>query len=526
MAKILIIDDEKDLCLVLSRFLTKHGYEVSEAHKGKKALEIINENVPDLILCDFMLEDMDGTSVLKAIKEINPSTPVIIITGFSNIKTAVEVMRLGAVDYIIKPLIPEEILMTIRKALDRALLPIPDSGREDSHSGNASGQKNGATKRTSSIGKSDYIFGDSPYFKNILKQIDLVAPTNYSVIIYGESGSGKEAIAQEIHKRSKRANKPFVAIDCGVLSKELAGSELFGHEKGSFTGALNLKIGSFEIANEGTIFLDEIANLSYDVQISLLRVVQERKMRRVGGTKDIELDVRIIVASNEKLWDAAGAGKLREDLYHRFNEFTIQIQALRERTSDIMIFANHFLGIANEELNKNIKGFHPEVERIFKSYVWYGNLRELKNVVKRATLLCDEEYIDVKSIPFELTNFAKLQFEGSGEPSPAMAPQVQQPFPPSSYSNAAFGASYGGTQAFPPSNSGGNFPQTKKIVPKEQSLKSAGIDAEYELILEALKKVNFNKSKAAKVLQIDRKTLYNKIRQYQELRGEKFESEI
>ncbi|HLT73599.1 MAG TPA: sigma-54 dependent transcriptional regulator, partial [Ohtaekwangia sp.] len=364
-------------------------------------------------------------------------------------------------------------------------------------------------RNSSQNGRSEYIFGDSPYFKNILKQIDLVAPTNYSVIIYGESGSGKEAIAQEIHKRSKRSHKPFVAIDCGVLSKELAGSELFGHEKGSFTGALNQKIGSFELANEGTIFLDEIANLSYDVQISLLRVVQERKMRRVGGTKDIDLDVRIIVASNEKLWDAAGAGKLREDLYHRFNEFAIQVAPLRERPGDIMIFANHFLGIANEELNKNIKGFHPEVERLFQSYVWYGNLRELKNVVKRATLLCDEEYIDVKSIPFELTNFAKLQFENSSSDSaqPAQVAGVT-PYPVTSASMA------------------GGYTPVKKPALREQSLKSAGIDAEYELILEALKKVNFNKSKAAKVLQIDRKTLYNKIRQYQELRGEKFESEI
>lgn len=517
MAKILIIDDEKDLCLVLSRFLSKHGYQVMEAHKGKKALEIINEGVPDLILCDFMLDDMDGTSVLKAIKEINPSTPVIIITGFSNIKTAVEVMRLGAVDYVIKPLIPEEILMTIRKALDRSLVPVPDSMHEHGHAA-VKEEKNGSPRRHSQP-KSDYIFGDSPYFKTILKQIDLVAPTNYSVIIYGESGSGKEAIAQEIHKRSKRSHKPFVAIDCGVLSKELAGSEMFGHEKGSFTGALNQKIGSFELANEGTIFLDEIANLSYDVQISLLRVVQERKMRRVGGTKDIDLDVRIIVASNEKLWDAAGAGKLREDLYHRFNEFSIQVPPLRERVSDIMIFANHFLGIANDELNKNIKGFHPEVERLFQSYVWYGNLRELKNVVKRATLLCDEEYIDSKSIPFELTNFAKLQFEGSSEPAVA-SPQPMQSMQHHHHQSSSMPMTYSA-----PASPAFTMP-VKKIAPKEQTLKSAGIDAEYELILEALKKVNFNKSKAAKVLQIDRKTLYNKIRQYQELRGEKFESEI
>jgi two-component system response regulator HydG len=296
-----------------------------------------------------------------------------------------------------------------------------------------------------------------------------------------------------------------VAIDCGVLSKELAGSELFGHEKGAFTGALNQKIGSFEIANEGTIFLDEIANLSYDVQISLLRVVQERKMRRVGGTKDIDLDVRIIVASNEKLWDASGRGKLREDLYHRFNEFTINVAPLRERTKDLMIFANHFLTLANAELGKRIKGFHPEVERIFKNYVWYGNLRELKNVVKRATLLCDDEYIDVKSIPFELTNFSKLQFEPTQQEmsspvhvaEPSVEPYPQQPQSP-----------------------------PRKMPFREPSLKSVGLDAEYEVILEALKKVNFNKSKAAKVLQIDRKTLYNKIKQYHELKGEPFEPEI
>lgn len=499
MAKILIVDDEKDLCLVLNRFLSKHGFQVIEANKGKKALELLSEDAPDLILCDFKLDDMDGTSVLKAIKEVNPSIPVIIITGYSNIKTAVEVMRLGAFDYVTKPLIPDEILMTIRRALDPANRST-DSGAGGEHSridSEPSRSSNG--KRVPALKNDQYIFGDSPYFKNILKQIDLVAPTNYSVIIYGESGSGKEAIAQEIHKRSKRSNRPFVAIDCGVLSKELAGSELFGHEKGAFTGALNQKIGSFEIANEGTIFLDEIANLSYDVQISLLRVVQERKMRRVGGTKDIDLDVRIIVASNEKLWDNSGRGKLREDLYHRFNEFTINVAPLRERTGDMMIFANHFLGIANNELNKRIRGFTPEVERIFKNYVWYGNLRELKNVVKRATLLCDEEYIDVKSIPFELTNFSKLQFEPSVDAMPVRDQNDDVPL----------------TTAAP-----------RKAPFKEPSLKSVGLDAEYEVILEALKKVNFNKSKAAKVLQIDRKTLYNKIKQYHELKGEPYEPEL
>lgn len=489
MAKILIIDDEKDLCLILNRFLTRHGFEVKEANKGRKAIELIRENPPDLILCDYRLEDMDGISMLKLIKELNSSIPVIIITGFSSIKTAVEVIKLGAVDYVIKPLIPDEILMTIRKALKNST---------EAHALNAVDENAG--KKAADIyteKNAEYIFSDSPHFSNLLKQIDLVAPTNYSVIIYGESGSGKEAIAQEIHKRSKRSHKPFVAIDCGVLSKELAGSELFGHEKGSFTGAVSQKVGSFEIANGGTIFLDEIANLSYEVQVSLLRVVQERKVRRVGGNRDIDLDVRIILASNEKLWNVSGGtGKIREDLFHRFNEFVINVPPLRERPDDIMLLANHFLGQSNEELGKDIRGFHPEVETIFRNYMWYGNIRELKNVVKRAALLCDGNYIDVKCIPFELANFNKLQFEVSAEQS-------------ANGMNGSNGS---------PFTSVSRIPQP---VMRERTLKSASIDAEYELILEALKKVNFNKSKAAKVLQIDRKTLYYKIKQYHQLRDEK-----
>lgn len=486
MEKILIIDDENDLRFVLKRFLSKHNYEVIEASSGRKALEALKSHDINLILCDFKLDDMDGATVLKAIKEIDQDVPVIIITGYSNIKTAVEVMRLGAIDYVTKPLIPEEILMTIRKALAK-------EGSEEGGDSKVNGQ-NGYAKRESKKAvkeNQNYIFGDSPDFKNILKQIDLVAPTNYSVIIYGESGSGKEAIAQEIHKRSKRGDKPFVAIDCGAMSKELAGSELFGHEKGSFTGALNQKTGSFELANGGTIFLDEIANLPYDVQVALLRVTQERKLRRVGGVKDIDLDVRIIVASNEKLWDASRNGKFREDLYHRFNEFAINVPPLRERKEDIMVFADHFLKSANKELNKEVKGFSPEVESIFKSYVWHGNLRELKNVVKRATLLSDNEYVDVKSIPFELTNYAKLQFEPFSNQSQSTHAEEQV-----TYREA---------------------PRERNV---ELNLKGAGIDAEYEVILSALKKVNFNKSKAAKLLQIDRKTLYNKIKEYRELKGE------
>src|SRR5688572_32557249 len=408
MQKILVIDDDRDMCLLLKRFLSKHGFEVEDANTSKKAIELLDATEYSLVLCDFRLDNMDGKTMLIKIKEKYPHMPVIIITGYSDIKIAVEVMKLGAFDYITKPLFPDEIILTIRKALEKneagnvpaaSTVVVPGDDKKEKKNGSANG---GGTGNITISGQ--YIFGDSMAFRQILQQIELVGPTNYSVIIYGESGSGKEAIAQEIHKRSKRSKQPFIAIDCGALSKELAGSELFGHEKGAFTGALNQKVGSFEMANGGTIFLDEIANLSYDIQVSLLRVVQERKMRRVGGLKDIELDVRIIIASNERLWDAVRKGKFREDLYHRFNEFSIDIPPLRQRPDDVLLFANHFLHQTNAELGKRISRFSQEVESIFRSYVWYGNLRELKNVIKRATLLSDGEEIEASALPFEISN--------------------------------------------------------------------------------------------------------------------------
>ncbi|MGC4036617.1 MAG: sigma-54 dependent transcriptional regulator [Chitinophagaceae bacterium] len=481
MAKILVIDDDRDICSLLNRFLTRKGYAVTENYKGKTAIDYLKENKPDLVLADFRLEDMDGTQLLQRIKEIYPEMPVIIITGYSDIKTAVEIMKAGAFDYVVKPLLPDEILMTIQKGLTT-------SRGEGAVATDTPAQK---TATPSEQTKKDanpngYIFGDTPEFKKILQQIRLVGPTNYSVIIYGESGSGKEAIANEIHRLSKRSNKPFVAIDCGALSKELAASELFGHEKGSFTGAIGTKTGSFELANGGTIFLDEIGNLSYDIQISLLRVVQERKMRRVGGVKDIELDVRIIIASNERLWEQTKTGKFREDLYHRFNEFSIDVPPLRERKNDIMLFANHFLTQTNEELSKQVKGFSPEVEEIFRNYIWYGNLRELRNVVKRATLLSEGSLIEARYLPFEISNYNKLQFENSAGPDTAPADQASP---------------------LHTRKAGINFSET--------NLKAAALDVEYEMIIEALKKCNFNKTKAAKLLNIDRKTLYNKMMQYQ-----------
>ncbi len=492
MTKVLVIDDDRDMCLLLKKFLERNNYEVIDFTSGKKALTWYEENMPDIVLCDLRLEDISGLEVLQKMKASNSALPFLIITGYSDVRSAVEIMRHGAYDYITKPLFPDEILVTIKQALANGEVvrkqPAAQSGR----------RQEGVTANTSNADvefemHEDYVVGPSQAFQQILKQVKLVAPTNYSVIIYGETGSGKEAVANEIHRHSKRAKEPFVAIDCGALSKDLAASELFGHEKGSFTGALNQKVGSFELANGGTIFLDEVANLSYEVQVSLLRVVQERKMRRVGGVKDIELEVRIIVASNEKLWNATQSGKFREDLYHRFNEFSIEIPPLRERREDIMHFANYFLRVTNKELEKTVKGFSQDVIDAFNSYVWYGNLRELRNVVKRAVLLSDGDEVELKSLPFEITNYEKLNELVPAQPlknntitetahtQPVQAPQIQAPRP-------------------------GNL-----------DLKSASIDAEYETILAALKQVNFNKSKAAKLMKIDRKTLYNKIKEYQML---------
>lgn len=483
MGNILVIDDDKDICMLLDRFLTKNGFEVTVANSGKNGLQSVSQKVPDLILCDFRLDDMNGADLLEKVKEIDASIPVIIMTGYSDVRVAVQIMKSGAVDYVTKPLLPDEILVSIKRILKSVKEkndPVVEQKKETS--GKAVARKT----------KTKYIFGKSEIFKAIMEQVQLVAPTNYSVIIYGESGSGKESIANEIHNRSLRAKHPFVPIDCGALSKELAASELFGHEKGAFTGALNQKIGSFEHANGGTIFLDEIANLSYDVQVALLRVIQERKLRRVGGVKEIDLDVRIIIASNERLSELTKKGKFREDLYHRFNEFSIELPPLRQRGEDIMQYAEFFLEQACEELNKSVKHFSKEVVRIFHGYSWPGNLRELNNVIKRAALLSSGDSVEVVSLPFEITHFEKLNFDKEDE-----------------YAMESKGVTYSNAE-----------PVKKSLPLSDLGMKHASIDAEFELILEALKKCNYNKSKAAILLNIDRKTLYNKMKQYKEFNGE------
>jgi two-component system response regulator HydG len=467
MKKILIVDDEINIGLLLSKFLTRNSFEVKTATSGNAAFEILGKESFNLVLCDFRLEDTDGREVLKKIKVLYPRTGVIIITGYSDIKLAVELIKMGAYDYITKPLYPDEILNTINKAIEtqQAL-----NDEMDHPSPVDEAPKNREVKKTSNL--NDYIIGQSPVAKELIRQIELVAPTNYSVILIGESGTGKESVAKSIHLKSPRRDKPFIAMDCGSLTKELAGSEFFGHEKGSFTGALYTKIGHFEMANGGTLFLDEVGNLSYEIQAALLRTVQERKVKRIGSTREIDLDVRIIVATNENLTDAISKGKFREDLYHRFNEFGINMPPLRERGKDILIFAEHFLHAANNELNKNIKGFSEEVEESFFNYSWPGNVRELKNVLRRAVLLSENDYIQLKALPLEISTYTQMAI-----------------------------------LEYIPENTSTSGRREKKL-----DLKNAALEAEYKTILKVLKEVNFNKTKAAKLLNIDRKTLYNKMR--------------
>jgi two-component system, NtrC family, response regulator HydG len=470
--KILIIDDDFDMCALLSRFLNKKGYETEVAHNGAKGLAKFNEFHFDIVLCDYRLGDKDGKDVLMKIKEAKPKTIVIIITGYSDIKTAVDVIKMGAFDYITKPLIPDEVINVIEKAVANPVVETATPAPKPA----PTTQK----KRIYELSlNNEYLIGQDGETAKIYRQIEIVAPTNYSVILYGESGTGKEVIAKTIHEASNRKGRPFVAMDCGTLSKELSGSELFGHVKGAFTGAVTDKEGHFEMANGGTLFLDEVSNLPKDVQASLLRVIQERKYKRVGGTKEMDVDVRIIVASNENLQEAYQRGKFREDLYHRFNEFSINLPALRDRKGDIPLFAQFFLDRTNAELQKNIEGYDEDVEEMFLNYLWPGNLREFRNVVRRAVLLTTEGKINSKVLPWEITqSLIRNEVHTNGNESLQTMSNAQH---------------------------------------KDVDLKDAAAKAEYETIMSVLKEVNFNKTKAAEILKIDRKTLYNKIKIYESL---------
>jgi two-component system response regulator HydG len=447
MKKILIIDDDTYICNLLENFLKQKGFETSTAYTGNSGLEKLRKEKISLILCDFRLPDADGIKMLTKIKEINNEVPVIFITAYADVRVAVQLMKMGAKDYVTKPIYHEEILQIVKKTINDD--PKPRKVEVDDR----------------------FIMGESSKIKEIMRMIELVAPTDMTVLIEGETGSGKEFIARSIHHHSQRKNKPFVAVDCGAIPKDLANSELFGHIKGSFTGAINDKKGVFEQANGGTLFLDEIGNLTLDVQIKFLRALQERVITRIGDTKSIKIDLRIIVATNEDLMNEVKDGKFREDLYHRVNEFKIDLPPLRERKDDILIFANHFMMMANDQLGKNVSKFDTDVVEILLNYPWHGNLRELKNVIKRGILMTNSDTMTLGCLPEEIRTV-----------NPTEARKVA--------------ATYGSPERDP------------------LNLKEASIEAEKEIILNALREANYNKSKAAKILDIDRKTLYNKIHQY------------
>lgn len=445
MADILLIEDDLTFSRILEGFLKKKGYNVTVSHDGKSGQKAFISKKSDLVLLDYRLPDMSGLDVLVDIKKEDPQVAVIIMTGFSDIRTAVKAIKLGAFEYITKPVNPDELLMVVQQALKKER-PAP------------------MVKKVAL--RSQFVEGKSAESKQLHDYIRLVAPTSMSVIIEGESGTGKEYVARSIHRLSARSQAPFVAVDCGALSKELAASELFGHVKGAFTGAVQDKTGQFEAAHGGTLFLDEVGNLSYEVQVKLLRAIQERIIQPIGSNKEIRVDVRIITATNDDLTQSVRGGQFREDLFHRLNEFSLDVPPLRNRISDLEEFLDFFREAANQELGREVLGFEPDVMALFKTYDWPGNLRELKNVVKRAVLLTTESYIGKSALP------------------PEMIAAARNPVP--------------------------------KVINEKPiyDLKALQETQEKEMIMKTLQEVRYNKSKAARILNIDRKTLYLKMEKY------------
>ncbi len=449
MKRLLLVEDDLTLAKMLSTWLTKQGYAVATASNVRQAKKAFGSEQPDLVLSDLRLPDADGTDLLGWMDENRCARPIIIMTGYADIDSAVTAMKMGAKDYIAKPLQPDILLRKIEEALVSGPTPHPVTA-----------------PRETARAKREFLEGKSEPARQLYNYVALVAPTPMSVLIHGDSGTGKEYVAHRIHELSKRHSGPFVALDCGAIPRDLAASEFFGHTKGSFTGAYSDKTGAFVEANGGTLFLDEVGNLSYDVQVQLLRALQERRIRPLGSDKEIEVDIRLVAATNENLQQAVQDGRFREDLYHRINEFTLRIPTLSERQEDIPLFAEFFLDQANRELGRDITGFAPEVIRSFCAYPWPGNLRQMRNIVKRAALLSNGKTITLQDIGQEL--------------DPADAPTQAGPARPYEFRSAP-------------------------LFDEEE---------EKRRISQTLVQTRGNKSRAAKLLGIDRKTLYNKLKLY------------
>ena len=441
MKDFLIVDDVVTLGLMLKTWFSKKGFQARTCINIGDAKKNILEKKPDIIISDLRLPDGSGLDLIKWVKEYYNDIIIFVMTSYADIQTAVECIRSGAYDYVAKPLDPEEVLRKI-EILDN------------------SAKKLTSKNQSSSNNKNDnfgFIRGNSLEYKKVYEYVDLVAPTNLSVLIKGDSGVGKEHIARLIHEKSYRADAPFIPVDCGVMSRELSASDFFGHIRGSFTGAIQDKKGHFVEANKGTLFLDEVGNLSVDIQMQLLRVLQEKKIKPVGASKEIPVDVRVVTATNEDMEKAIASGKFRSDLYHRLNEFLIKVPTLEYCKEDISLFANHFLQIANKEINKNVTGFDEKTLELFQSYNWPGNIRELKNAVFKLTLVAQDQIITADLLKETLPDIYYLE-------------------------------------------------QFENLESKEKY--------EKDRIIATLKKVNNNKSKAAEILGIDRKTLYKKISLY------------
>ena len=437
MAEILIVEDDLTFAQMLRNFLEKKGHSLQFAQTVKQGIKFVTSNQYDLLLLDYRLPDGTGLEVLTKAHESGFSVPVIIMTSFNDVRTAVRAMRSGAFDYITKPVNPDELLMIMDSALGHKQ-PEPVQNNQQ-----------------------EFIKGANKQSDKLDQYIKVVAPTNMSVLIQGETGTGKEYVARQIHRQSNRSTKPFIAVDCGVLSKDLAGSELFGHVKGAFTGAVSDKKGLFELVEGGTLFLDEIGNLSYEIQIKLLRVLQEKVIQPIGSNRQTSVDLRIIAATNDDLLNAVRSGNFRQDLCHRINEFKIQLPPLRERAGDLEIFIKHFIGQANADLDRNVTNISDEASDILHQYDWPGNLRELRNVIRRMVLLSPGGQAQMETLPDEML-----------------------------------------------------FSVTHHVHTTSTDLKGQNETNEKRLIQKTLADVKYNKSEAARLLNIDRKTLYSKIERY------------